>query len=1201
MPDDRTQLKEEEVVGNEVVLSDINPKTNTRSVDDVSSGETMEVVLEQVWNAINNKLSRIVNSVNGRTGVVVLDAEDVGLGNVDNVSFSDIKDWVLQQLEIWFGNKRIHLYQNIAEAIADVDQYGDILKDAPFYCEQFSSDEQRACIGYFTADGSDTPYRIRYIDTIGYTDHSIIYNENLGEDKDFHGGGIGINIWEYEDALQLYSKYANDSTITKMHDGLMIDKTKIAGNVYYVNGLYGCDIEGKPSVTNCFLYPDYDSETQISGGNVYLTIHDFNEPDTKYDLIQGTLNPYFCGYEKDEDGNATGRYAILKKGDILIFNFRDYRNSATGMIHTGDMNIKGIYRNPGIGFVSVHKQANGSHEYRIDVYQILQEAGLGLHYDANYENNGSSVHDKELSISIVNGSLDEEYHYANISGLELVKSNQHPNQNDVTGNTINYTTPGRLVVTPLGLKQYTVDADKNGGLMIRTDQTLCVQPLNDYGYNVTTDHSKKIINWSLPFNASTPEPGGKWIGYTEELCFLGININKTIKELSSEEKEDNDISYDGTIVKISNSSGLRIASKNHTIVSDNVLGDSVTMFYGVTKQELIDAGYHPDTTDDEYDLYQLTDAGNISGGLAVNVGKFLSIDLPNFSADQYSYESGKLNVRIGKGLIGETETFEGSKQKKTRLTGNRIQVNTGENGPIDFDENDALTINPGNGVRIYQPYHSDKKTISVNIESNHSGLRFYPWAYTTDTGDITDGDTGFNDGEGILMVDTGGVRQGRYSGMHIVRDPIPTDDEKQYDVDINENYDDPRNYRSHGYVAIQNQDLLKDLLVNTRNDVYLYDKAQNRINTKLIIKDQNNKQIQYDPVIADQSTMLISTIKLGPGLMIVPDEYQRNLELLHGIATLLCDLSWAQLEIYLKQLEYFDSLTLLQKFYNVTIGEDIEESDLRYKATKEFATTTIKELRDGVYRLYQYALKPDASDNTILPYFGTKKIEKMTNTHMRGIIEDLKLEYPKRHVRRGYRETTSNMAKSPFADRGFWRVLYGNMSMTTSHKSNICCWDVFEKAKTESATAYDLLDLMETYITDTFSDNKKSELREMIQNSQLESFVSNAWAVFMNEIEKEYIELIPALWRYMNANGIGYNTYPTTEEGYDVNNYDDTVYPTDATDDSSESSSEDSSDDEDGCGCGINCKTEIEALKERVTTLEEKVDTIDDEEENGGE
>ena len=112
---DNIQLKQEEIVGNEVVLSDINPKTSSNSVTDSATGVQLNETLEKMWNSINNKLTRIVNSVNGRTGVVVLRSEDVGLGNVDNVSFGDIKQWVIDLLTTEFGNKRFKLFEDFSQ------------------------------------------------------------------------------------------------------------------------------------------------------------------------------------------------------------------------------------------------------------------------------------------------------------------------------------------------------------------------------------------------------------------------------------------------------------------------------------------------------------------------------------------------------------------------------------------------------------------------------------------------------------------------------------------------------------------------------------------------------------------------------------------------------------------------------------------------------------------------------------------------------------------------------------------------------------------------------------------------------------------------------------------------------------------------------------------------------------------------------
>jgi hypothetical protein len=126
---DNVQLKQEEAVGNDVVLNDINPKTNTRSIDDSSTGLPLAYTLDRLWEAINNKLSRYVNSVNGRTGVVVLDKSDVGLDKVDNVSYSEIKDWVINRIQDEFKYKTLQLFSEYNE----VDQWVLRLNNDPIY------------------------------------------------------------------------------------------------------------------------------------------------------------------------------------------------------------------------------------------------------------------------------------------------------------------------------------------------------------------------------------------------------------------------------------------------------------------------------------------------------------------------------------------------------------------------------------------------------------------------------------------------------------------------------------------------------------------------------------------------------------------------------------------------------------------------------------------------------------------------------------------------------------------------------------------------------------------------------------------------------------------------------------------------------------------------------------------------------------
>ena len=238
--EDRVQLKQEEVVDNEIVLKDINPKSSTKSIDDSATGASLNETLDRMWNAINNKLSRIVNSVNGRTGVVVLTSSDVGLGDVNNVSFADIKQWVIDRLIDEFGNKRIKLLNSF-------DDLDDILikndkkdRNSAYFIEKLNNVDTRSYIGYIYLDESadKLSYMQMPINTIGKTDDSIIYNEKVGN-VDMMYGGIAVNISSYEDALKLYEKAG-----TKEEAGLYIDKTKIINSIKTGDGIE-LDSEGK--------------------------------------------------------------------------------------------------------------------------------------------------------------------------------------------------------------------------------------------------------------------------------------------------------------------------------------------------------------------------------------------------------------------------------------------------------------------------------------------------------------------------------------------------------------------------------------------------------------------------------------------------------------------------------------------------------------------------------------------------------------------------------------------------------------------------------------------------------------------------------------------------------------------------------------------------------------------------------------------
>lgn len=221
--EDNVQLREEEIVGDEVVLSDIYPKTNTASIVDDVSGTTLSEALDRIQDKINNKLSRVVNSINGRTGVVVLDSEDVGLGNVDNISFSDIKTWVINEMIAEFANKRIALLNSLEEADAIAEENQEANRDRPFFSEvgYRSTGDLKSYIGYWWYDSTAKQLKIATapIKVIGSTDGSLHYDEETAS--------LVVQIRPDEKAL------CKDPT------GMYIDKSEILPTIRYFDGVWG--------------------------------------------------------------------------------------------------------------------------------------------------------------------------------------------------------------------------------------------------------------------------------------------------------------------------------------------------------------------------------------------------------------------------------------------------------------------------------------------------------------------------------------------------------------------------------------------------------------------------------------------------------------------------------------------------------------------------------------------------------------------------------------------------------------------------------------------------------------------------------------------------------------------------------------------------------------------------------------------------
>lgn len=191
--DKQVQMKREEYVGADVVLEDVIPKTATDAVLDPTNGNNLAETLNAIWAAINNKLSRNVNSVNGRTGVVIITAADVGLENVDNVSTDDLKSWVINLVAEQFHNKHLILADTKAE-IDNIRDTGDTKYDGVSFVASHLTDDpddHTMVIGYFFTDNNN----------------SLTYNYRTFDLDDEYGVG---KFWYAPDHTTILGEYFND-------------------------------------------------------------------------------------------------------------------------------------------------------------------------------------------------------------------------------------------------------------------------------------------------------------------------------------------------------------------------------------------------------------------------------------------------------------------------------------------------------------------------------------------------------------------------------------------------------------------------------------------------------------------------------------------------------------------------------------------------------------------------------------------------------------------------------------------------------------------------------------------------------------------------------------------------------------------------------------------------------------------------------
>ncbi|MBR5296291.1 MAG: hypothetical protein IKU29_00270 [Parabacteroides sp.] len=681
MAQDKVQLKREELIGNEVVLQDINPKTSTNSIEDSTSGAPLDKTLAMIKNMINNKLSRVVNSVNGRTGVVVLDAGDVGLDNVDNISFDDIKKWVIEYIGDIFGTKRIILKEYLTQIHEIIGTNDKSYADTPFYCEKgnAATEDYMSYIGYIYWDNTTETLKEEHLQirVIGYTDRSLIYNNeymNLGQ------GGLGLNIWSGEDALKIRNNIISKEGYAPedlQNSGLYLDKEKVVPNVLFFDGVYG-ELTGTGT--------EMHSQNEL----VYWS----NDPyDTTYStlpLIQIQINgtPISLDATSGSTPQALHTTQNMKIGDLVLcnFSFDQYINNDdpnhVDMLYAGMVDAL-TCRQPALGRVIQAANIDTNTPCIVDFKPQKPNVSRGLkliNTNTSYgrpKDTAIGIDTLEATMRMNDGTSIYAHPGSNISGLNAVDKHYLPYRDDKRTNP-----KSLFTVYPTGksnnLLTETDFQFENNSLFILPNFSMCVIP----GYEFT-QHSllHPIMNW----NPTSPMGDIHDLG-NQKWNMIGINLEKVMWGDDYEETP--------TYQNARNISGLRVNTDNDDLTDEWF-------------------GYGDDTTPKESLKH--------SGGLSVNVGDFLDIgsqeelDNPEPSSKAHYYDEGKVNVRIDpdKGL-GNTGD-------------NRLGINIAEGEvyiPSEMTESDTTPTWRDGGLKfipnsISDPNHSP---ISVNTGRNSNGL-----------------------------------------------------------------------------------------------------------------------------------------------------------------------------------------------------------------------------------------------------------------------------------------------------------------------------------------------------------------------------------------------------------------------------------------------------------------------------------------------
>lgn len=709
MDTNNTQLKRGNPVGDDIIFEDINPKSDSSAI--LHNDIPMNKIIERIWNAIDNKLSRNVNSVNGKTGVVILDAKDVGLDKVDNVSFADIKKWVIDQLSR--ATNHIQIVSFLTEVQEICNTGNKAYNGAAYYSDYGFTENTRPHIGYIYWDESN--------ETLAYYDHeiripikgdsSINYNPN-GD------GTFGVKISSKEKILKV------NTNGTASEQGLYLDESKLGGgSLLYLEGMYG---NGDPDDENAFLYCNEESAPE----------------DSPYVIIK------IDGKQVNE--RLKLRNTNINVGTFILCNFKDYRtiDENDDITIPEDLAADFMGRTPALGRVkTVPSETESIDYYEIDFFTLKQKPGWGL--KTMYDHDFTPLIENPMltpRLATQRKTLETDL---NFSGLQIFQERKLDDQDvDVPIEHDWYTNdPPTLLFTPMGLIHRTRE-----GIGIVTDGSMYIAPFAEYGYGsstsdegsyeeegVTKYYGSSIIgNWDaqMPEEYKTLTEEYKK-GVSNPMSAIGINLDKLLARPAYDSSKDGH----GANYVAANISGLRISKGDF---------NPVNVRSGCDNYEWYGARYgEPNFTSDNNIFYQYDGA---TGGLSVNVGKFLEID-PGMNVQDKTgvfYDGGKINVRIGKGLMGEPDELDSSNRK---IKGNRIQVKIGKGiafddtagetkdslmvkidptrNDLDFDENGCLYIKnniPGGTKSIlriedynhttfdFNPTGADE-TVSANIET----------------------------------------------------------------------------------------------------------------------------------------------------------------------------------------------------------------------------------------------------------------------------------------------------------------------------------------------------------------------------------------------------------------------------------------------------------------------------------------------------